>query len=252
MPNIHIVTVATKPGGYLKWLEESCIRNGTKLIILGMGGEWKGYITKYLLMDNFLKTIAEDDIVCFIDAYDVLMTQHIDKLTEKFLKITENNDYKIICASDVADMFFISKWYFESRDHPLINSGTYMGYSKNIKEVLKWMINEYNNDNNNSDDQMLLNKYCGQFKGKGIYMDIQKNIFSCELTLFHEKKESDDFVFLHRCGNIDMVSALIAYNYIINIDEIIEIKKIEIPYFIDKAKDHLQNILHKILKNNKN
>ena len=146
------------------------------------------------------------------------------------------------------DMCFISKWYFESRDHPLINSGTYMGYSKNIKEVLKWMINEYNNDNNNSDDQMLLNKYCGQFKGKDIYMDIQKNIFSCEFTLFHEKKESDDFVFLHRSANIDMISALIAYNYSINIDEIIEIKKIEIPYFIDKVKDHLQNILHKILK----
>ena len=157
-----------------------------------------------------------------------------------------NNDYKIICAPDDADMFFISKWYFESRDHTLINSGTYMGYSKNIKEVLKWMINEYNNDNNNSDDQMLLNKYCGQFKGKGIYMDIQKNIFSCEFTLFHEKKESDDFVFLHRCCNTDMISALIAYNYSINIDEIIEIKKIEIPYFIDKVKDHLQNILHKI------
>jgi len=112
MPNIHIVTVATKPGGYLKWLEESCIRNGTKLIILGMGEEWKGYITKYLLTDNFLKTISEDDIVCFIDAYDVLMTQHIDKLTEKFLKITENNDYKIICASDGCRHVFYFKMVF--------------------------------------------------------------------------------------------------------------------------------------------
>jgi hypothetical protein len=248
MPNIHIVTVATNPGGYLKWLEESCIRNGTKLIILGMGEKWKGYITKYLLMDNFLKTIPEDDIVCFIDAYDVLMTQHIDKLTEKFFKITENNDYKIICALDIGEKDLITKWYYESLDHTLINSGTYMGYSKNIKEVLKWMINEYNNDNNNSDDQMLLNKYYGQFKGRGIYIDNQKNIFSCEWTLFHEKKESDDFVFLHRCANGDMVSALTAYNYNIKIDEIIELKKIEFPYYIHKMTDHLQKYIHKILR----
>ena len=44
MPNFHIVTVATKPGGYLKWLKQSCKRNGTDLIILGMDQEWKGYI----------------------------------------------------------------------------------------------------------------------------------------------------------------------------------------------------------------
>lgn len=71
MKNIHIITIATKPGGYLKWLEQSCKRNGTNLIILGMGTEWKGYITKCILVKEFLEKIPQDDIVCVIDAYEI-------------------------------------------------------------------------------------------------------------------------------------------------------------------------------------
>jgi len=246
MQNIHIITVATKPGGYLKWLEESCIRNGAKLIILGMGEKWKGYITKYMLMNNFLKTIPDDDIVCFVDAYDVLMIQHIDKLKAKFLKNTEKSNYKMICALDSNPYLELQNWYYESKSNIIINSGTYIGYSKNIQHIMNWMINE-SNINNNLDDQRLLNMYYSLFPND-IYVDNKKNIFLCECTLIHEKKEKDDYVFLHRFANVDMISALVLYNYNISIDEIIELKKIEIPYYVNKVIGHIKTAVNKVLK----
>jgi hypothetical protein len=247
MQNIHIVTVATKPGGHLKWLEESCIRNGTKLIILGMGSEWKGYITKYILMNEFLKNIPDDDIVCFVDAYDVLMIQHIDKLKEKFLKAIENTDYKMICALDSNPYLELQNWYYESNSNIIINSGTYIGYSKNIQHIINWMINESNNDNTKTDDQLLLNKYYKLFEND-IYIDKLNKFFLAETTLIHERQQTDDFIFLHRFSNVDMISALILYNYNISIAEIIALKKTEIPYFVNKVIDHIKTAVDKLLK----
>jgi len=246
MSNIHIVTVATKPGGYLKWLEESCIINGTKLLVLGMGAEWKGYITKYLLMNDFLKTIPEDDIVCFVDAYDVLMVQHIDKLKEKFLNITEKTNCKIICAIDPGDKEFLSRWSFDVSDgNKLINSGTYIGYSKELKVFYNWTLDKYHNDNSLVDDQLLLNTYYKLFKNN-IIIDNQQQFFLCEKTAFHEIKEKDDYVFLHRCANVDMVLTLVSYNYNISINEIIELKIIDLPICIDKLIHHTKNTFFNI------
>jgi hypothetical protein len=108
------------------------------------------------------------------------------------------------------------------------------------------MINE-SNINNNLDDQRLLNMYYSVFPND-IYVDDKKNIFLCEYTLIHEKKEKDDYVFLHRFANVDMISALVLYKYNISIDEIIELKKIEIPYYVNKVIDHIKTAVNKVLK----
>ena len=62
-----------------------------ELVVLGMGMKWKGLIMKYDLMIKYLKTLNDDDIVCFIDAYDVLPTKNIVKLEKKFVKFSEKH-----------------------------------------------------------------------------------------------------------------------------------------------------------------
>ena len=234
MPNIHIVTVATKPGGYLKWLEESCVRNGSKLTILGMGEEWKGYITKYILMQNFLKTVDKQDIVCFVDAYDVLMVNHIDKLMEKFLKITENTDYKMICASDCISksdnniiddiMLEISLIRMKASKQSRICSGTYIGYVYFLEEAYNWMIQEYTTTGE-KDDQVLLQLF--YLNTTNIYIDKDSMIFLTQGSqeLFHHftKKEDDNYVFLHKVRNQEMITDLLFYGYSISYEEIIEV-----------------------------
>ena len=255
MVNIYIVTVATKPGGYLKWLEESCIRNGTKLIVLGMGSEWKGYVTKPLLVSEFLKTIPDDDIVCVIDAYDVLMVQHIDKLKEKFLEKTKNSNYKMICAKDVeqdAVIKYISEKRFNVKEGNLpICAGTYISYVKFLKEAYDWML-EYSKKNNEKDDQYLLNNYYG-IKKDEIYIDNYSKLFKTDGSFIFKHKDTDEFVFLHRIFNTEMISVLIFYGYNnISIEELVELFKSSIISVTTKTLSNFPESINKIFNiNNK-
>jgi hypothetical protein len=242
MKNIHIITIATKPGGYLKWLEQSCKRNGTNLIILGMGTEWKGYINKCILVKEFLENLPEDDIVCIIDAYDVLMLQHVDILKDKFIKHTENTDYKLICAKDPLTTNLLHSWYYGTEENITINAGTYIGFVGFIKTMYKDMIEMYNSNNLLSDDQILLNKFYINHKNE-ILIDKNKKFFLCECfkNIIHVKKANDDFVFLHRYGNNEMISALIQYDYNFDLNEIITLSTNELNCFIKKCSDHLKH-----------
>ena len=76
---MHIVTVANKNDGYLNYLIESCKRNGGELEVLGWNQEWKGFMWKISLMIEYLNGLDDDDIVCFVDGYDVIILQPIAK-----------------------------------------------------------------------------------------------------------------------------------------------------------------------------
>lgn len=246
MKNIHIITTATKPGGYLKWLEQSCKRNGTNLIILGMGTEWKGYITKCILVKEFLENLPEDDIVCIIDAYDVLMLQHVDILKDKFIKHTENTDYKLICAKDPLPTNLLNGWYYGTKENIIINSGTYIGFTGFIKNMYKKMIDLYNLNNVFSDDQFLLNKFYKNHKNE-ILIDTNNKFFYCEAlqNIIHIKQQNDDYVFLHRPGNYEMLSALIQYGYKIDINDSINLGLDTINLFSKKGLCHIFQALER-------
>jgi hypothetical protein len=256
MTKIHIVTVATKPGGYLKWLEESCLRNGTKLTILGMGSEWRGYISKILLVNDFLKTIDKQDIVCFVDAYDALMLKNVDILMEKFLKITENTNYKMICGSDLFnfyDITILNKIMKKCRDHHYkseedyaICAGTFIGYVFYLEEVFNWMIEIYNTTGNH-DDQILLNEYYN-FNRQYIYIDNNYDIFKTDIMFNKNDGKSEDYVFIHRPGNQEMISLLHSHNYKINIYDYIVLFNDTVNVFKDKCIYHHTNILKTMFK----
>jgi hypothetical protein len=226
----------------LKWLEESCKRNGTTLIVLGMGTEWKGYITKYILINKFLENLHDDDVVCFVDAYDVLMIQHIDKLKEKFLDITNNTDYKMICALDCYCPPILkgihSNTFGVGENSLSICSGTYISYVKFLKESYKWMI-EYSKKHNEIDDQYILNRYYDTNKDY-IYIDKSIKIFKTDYEFIWSKTDKDDYVFLHRVTNSEMITPLIYYEYNISLDEYSQIinntlndLQKKIPYFVN-------------------
>ena len=77
MNKLHIVTVATDSQYYFPYLVESCKRNGKELEVLGMGEVWQGFNWKYVKMMEYLKTLPTDDIVCFVDGYDVVCCRNL-------------------------------------------------------------------------------------------------------------------------------------------------------------------------------
>ena len=78
---IHYICIATENKCYLPYLK----RLIPDLVILGMGLEWEGYMMKPRLVKKYLETLPNNDIVCVIDAYDILPTKNIVNLEEKFI-----------------------------------------------------------------------------------------------------------------------------------------------------------------------
>jgi len=156
---VKLVTVVTHIDGYLPWLEKSCKRFNTKLIKLGYGQKWLGFSWRFKLMIDYLKTIDPNELVIFIDAYDVMMLRSLDNIEEYYNNIVKMNKCKIIISEDKAIPFYqeiIGKIYFNDYKDARPNAGSYMGRAKDILEIIS-KINQ--NINYEDDDQMLFTKY---------------------------------------------------------------------------------------------
>lgn len=252
---IKIVTIATSRQGYIKWLEESCIRNGTELIILGLGTEWKGYITKFELMKDFLQNENDDNIVCFVDAYDVIMLKNIEDLKNDFIEYANRNNSKIICSLDpmcetgselldnlITELIRIE--FSSSKNLDLINSGLYMGYAKELKILINSMI-EISKTTGDIDDQKLLNIFYTNNKNI-IDIDINKEIFynvpSSELK--DKKNYGYNPYFIHRIANGSLINMLEELNYKITLSEKTVLFLYTIETLSKKIPYHCNSILN--------
>jgi hypothetical protein len=182
MNDLFIVTIATESKFYFPYLVESCKKNGKELIVLGYDKKWEGFSWKFKLMIDFLKTLNDNDIVCFIDGYDVICTRNLLELKNTFIEIRNKTKCKIIVGHDklITDSLFyyfskeIVSFYYDTCKNINLNAGTYIGYAKDLLEVLQQTYNiepEFF-----ADDQKLIIKYCN-LNPENIFIDINCNIF---------------------------------------------------------------------------
>lgn len=178
MTKLHILTVANKSKYYYPYLIESVKKNNNKLITLGFNKEWNGFNTKYKMMFNKISSFNDNDIICFVDGFDVICVRDLNKLVDVFLEIKQREKCNIIVGFDnVRNILshIISSLYFTKKFHSIIaNSGTYIGLAKDIKAFLSYCLNQDNDDL--ADDQILMNKYNKLHPGE-IYIDNKTEIF---------------------------------------------------------------------------
>lgn len=189
MNNLHIVTVATESRLYFPYLVESCKKNGINLTVLGYGEEWKGFSWRFKKMIELLKNIPSDDIVCFLDGYDILCVRNLNELVPEFLKIKKDTNCKIVIGSDQFYYTFCKYWAkftYGDCDNKLLNGGNYMGLAKDLLGILEYTYKKYPDDNN--DDQLLLTKYCVQ-NPKMFYIDTESKIFLVYMKPFTEVRD---------------------------------------------------------------
>lgn len=176
------MTVATESKYYFPYLKQSCERHGAHLEALGMGEKWEGFNWKYLKMIEYLKSINSNDIVCFVDGYDVICCRDLKELPAEFKRIKAETGCKIIVGNDVHHFYFtkvlFGYFYFGKCNDTLLNSGTYIGYSKDILNILESI--RKLNSSNIADDQQLLIKYCNA-NPNDVYVDNGQSLF---LTMF--------------------------------------------------------------------
>jgi hypothetical protein len=175
---MHIVTVATKSEGYFDYLVESCKRNGGELEVLGWGKQWKGFMMKINLLKEYLNNLDDDDIVCYVDGYDVIILQSVDKIETLFRssgkKILFSRDSNI----DIIPFFeMFCKTYFGTYKNYRLSAGTFIGYVKYLKKVVNDICNENNCNDKNLDDQIILTKICNKYNDNNIDIDVNRDIF---------------------------------------------------------------------------
>jgi hypothetical protein len=176
----HVITVATNSELYFPYLVDSCKKNGIPLTVLGYGEKWTGFTFKFDKIIKYLKKLDPNDIVCFIDGYDVICVRDLREITDVFLELKKKNNCKIIIAENkiIKNNLFnylnniIVTIYFNKCKNQLLNSGTYIGYVKDILFVLEQI---YTGDNT-LDDQQILVKYC-KSNPNDIYIDIKNELF---------------------------------------------------------------------------
>jgi len=201
MGDLHIVTVATESKYYFPYLVDSCRRYGKELETLGFGQKWKGFNWKFKLMIEYLKTLPESDIVCFVDGYDVICTRNLNELKNLFLKIRHEKKCKIIVGCDnVKHTHYVNKFtiplYYGTCNNISLNSGTYIGYVKDLLEIIEEIQSENSEDSAN--DQPLMMKLC-KMNSAIFYMDINNDFF---LTLVRPLREIDDILEINEYGEI--------------------------------------------------
>jgi hypothetical protein len=178
MDDLHIVTVVNESKYYFPYLEKSCERNGKILEVLGLGEKWTGFNFKYKKMIEYLKILPENDIVCFVDGYDVICVRDLNDIKEQFLEIKEKTGCKMIVGHDkliIAEFLrLFNSLYFGNCKGQYLNSGTYIGYAKDIFEILIEIVNKSPDDD--ADDQKILTEYCDK-NPKEIYIDKDNEVF---------------------------------------------------------------------------
>jgi len=257
MDKLHIVTVATDSKYYFPYLVDSCKKNGKELEVLGMGEKWEGFNWKFKKMIDYLNTLPKDDIVCFVDGYDVLCTRKLNELIPAFKKIRHREKCKMIVGYAIYTTLLyniyndiINTLHFGKCNNKSLNSGTYIGYVSDILIILKNI--RIMNSNNLSDDQQLLTTYCSKNR-KEIYIDDKSELF---LTSESPLGQIDNYItlknkqvmynnkypfFIHAAGSgfLNKVLLELGYNYNGNIEE-----NLKLDFYTVKVPRFINEILH--------
>ena len=199
LEDLHIVTVATKSEYYFPYLVESCKRHGKELEVVGYGEEWKGFNWKFKLIIAYLKNLPSNDIVCFIDGYDVICVRDLYDLKNEFIKIKKQTNCSIIAGHDKIYNNFVSfylKLTFGKCKNLSLNSGTYIGYVKDLLIVIKEIYNL--NPSDSADDQVLMIKYCN-LNEKKIFIDVKPKLF---LTIPNFLNDIDKYIEINKQNEI--------------------------------------------------
>lgn len=135
---LHIFTFGSDANRlqYLKQTEKNHNNNIHYIVT----DRWNGYIDQLEYMKRAIDDIPPDDIICFIDGYDVLVNSDNEDILNKF----KSYDCDFLIG---AELNCYPEYYKTRMDginqntdnfYKYINSGGYIGYNKTIKHMLCW------------------------------------------------------------------------------------------------------------------
>lgn len=132
--SLHIFTFLTDESK-IQYLKQSAELNQLNIQYL-VKSTWNGYTDKIFAIQNQLELLEDTDIVCFIDAYDVLVNNTQEDILEKF------NSYQcnLLLGAELNCYPGQYKEQFPntSTNSKYVNSGGYIGYVHSLKHLFHW------------------------------------------------------------------------------------------------------------------
>tara|TARA_Y100000816_G_C26070016_1_gene562725 strand:- start:50 stop:814 length:765 start_codon:yes stop_codon:yes gene_type:complete len=128
-----------------KWLKESAKLNGVEIKFIKLD-KWKGFSHRLREYLKFIQKYDDNEIICFIDAYDVLINNTFEDLLSKFKESSCELliGAEINCFPDthkpLYDKLYESHVIESNYIYP--NGGTYIGYKHALEKMYKWKTKE--------------------------------------------------------------------------------------------------------------
>lgn len=173
----HLFTVASDLEKMSR-LTKTCEQNGVKLTTV-QKIPWTGYVDKIRAMKEAIQDLPDEDIVCFVDAYDVLCFAGEKEILEKFhsygcrillsaelncypgenkevydyvyQELQENRRFSStsdtpylkrlnysIPGCDDSNFYMAQVNQVPTTNYRYVNSGGYVGFKKEVLEMLNW------------------------------------------------------------------------------------------------------------------
>lgn len=169
---LHVYTVATRPDPALDALIDSCHRKGLGLHVLGINNLWQGFGNKYLWTAEYLdlQRLSGDDVMVFVDAYDVLALADEREILEKF----RESAARIIFTAEKTcypDPSLAVRYPRSPTSFKYLNSGGAIGYVSDVRAMIE-MIGFQTTD----DDQRAITRFFLDHPGR-IALDTQCTFF---------------------------------------------------------------------------
>jgi hypothetical protein len=190
-------------------------------------------------MKEYLDSLPPDEIVCFIDAYDVILLRPLEDLEAFFVNFNKITGARIVVGCDVnatGSIGLVSRLYYGACNNKYVNSGTYIGFASDLRDMMTFIFKEISDDVQ-ADDQIMIRKYCSATQS--VHIDCDRVFF---LTLVggknihfplkhpnvnividpdsHEMRFNNIKPFLvHGAGNINMLNLVEALGYDISLEQ---------------------------------
>jgi hypothetical protein len=194
---LHIITLGSNEDE-MKYLKESAQRNNVSIQFI-FCEKWNGYIDKITTMKQAIQNIPNDDIVCFIDSYDVLLFTDENEILSKF----HNYHCNLLLSAELncypgENMGRYNELYNQlgisyMTNFKYVNSGGYIGYKHAIQDLFDWKpVEEIIEIIKLGGDQNYFTEYYLHFANvpeKRIKIDMFQRIFQSVYKMFFEDIE---------------------------------------------------------------
>lgn len=135
-PELHVCTVANYAHPFFGNFLDSCHRHNIPVAILGWEKKYLGHGWALQLMDHYIQTLPDEDIILVVDSFDIFFVTGKEEILEKFHSF--HKPIYISAEDNCAPDEFLKNIYPpSSTPYCYVNSGTYMGYVKEIKRLFK-------------------------------------------------------------------------------------------------------------------